>query len=190
MENDFLRHAQETRDRYVAYYRSVLAQHVGGPPFAAEVLIKPNGSANREPFCLVRVDVLLGSAPDFRIKQCRDTLRDSEPVAFVGPHGLHIEQESFSWEALRLRFTSQRFRVEQLEPWLNLWLDPGEVKAADSQGLAGVVHGIAWEQSDSGDWELKIDFGSAPVAALEDLLGHLSSAGVREITVSRYDAGV
>ncbi|MGE0229578.1 MAG: hypothetical protein AB7U23_13830 [Dehalococcoidia bacterium] len=167
----------------------MLDQHAGGPQFAAEVLIRPNGNSNPEPFCLVRVDILLGSERDFRLEECRDRTRHAEPLAFSGPHGLHIEQESFSWEALRLRFTPQRFRVEQLGPWLDRWLDPGEVRPVDSHGLAGVVHGIAWEQSDPGGLQLDIDFGSAPVAALDELLGHIASAGVRKVTVSSSDPG-
>lgn len=189
MDSGFLRQAEVARDRYVAFYRSVLDQHAGGPDFAAELLIRPNGSTNREPFCLLRADIVLGIAPDFRIQECRHRLRDAEPLVFSGPHGLRIEQESFSWEALRLRFAPQRFRVEQLEPWLDRWLDPGEVRPVDSHGLAGVIHGIAWEQSKSGRLQLDIDFGSAPVAALDDLLGHISGAGVRTVTVSTYDPG-
>jgi hypothetical protein len=190
MQSAFTQHAQDARDRYVAFYRSVLKQYASGPEFAAEILIKPNGRNTPEPFCLMRADVILGSAPDFRIKRCRDALQHTEPIAFVGPHGLHIEQRSFSWEALRLRFTSERFHVELLEHWLVRWLDPSKGRPPDSDGLAGVVHDLSWAQSDSREWELNIDFGSAPVAALEELLGCLSKCGVRDVTVSRHDIGV
>ncbi|HSY41809.1 MAG TPA: hypothetical protein VLA79_19870, partial [Polyangia bacterium] len=61
-------------------------------------------------------------------------------------------------------------------------------READSAGLSGVVHDLAWATEDS-TWQLDVDLGSAPVEALEDLLANISAAGVTSVELSRHDGG-
>ena len=68
------------------------------------------------------------------------------------------------------------------------WIDADEVREADSSGLSGVVHDLAWTTTD-GEWQLDFDLGSAPIEALEDLLASLATAGVASVEVSRHDLG-
>ncbi len=187
MRESFLDVAATSRDRYVAFYRRVLRKVSGEGPCAAELLIKVNGRTTPEPFCIMRADLVTGSAPDFEVTRVADGDDDSSPQRFPGPHGLSVELQSFSWEALRVGFRSSQFHIDALASWLTRWLDLAESRPEDSDGIAGVVHDLAWAQSGSDDWELRVDLGSAPVAALDELLGVLAGQGVEEVLVSRHN---
>jgi hypothetical protein len=184
----FFEHAATARAGYLSFYRRVVETLNAGPHVALEVLVKPNGRTSPVPFSLTRVDAILGSAEDPRPQRFADELGPSHVEAFVLDSGLQVDQTGFSWEALRLHFTSEAFRVEVLETWLRNWLDPDENREADSSGLAGVVHDLAWIELEPNRWQLDIDLGSAPLEALSELLGILHHVGVTRVAVSRHDA--
>jgi len=183
----FFEHAESARAGYLAFYRRVVDDLSAEPHLALEVLAKPNGRTSPAPFCLTRVDAILGGAEDPRPQRFADALGPSRAEVFVLKSGLQVDLTSFSWEALRLRFTGEEFRIEVLETWLRNWLDSDEKREPDSSGLAGVVHDLSWNELEPKAWQLDIDLGSAPLAALSDLLGILHRAGVTQVAVSRHD---
>ncbi|MEZ5308251.1 MAG: hypothetical protein R2684_13990 [Pyrinomonadaceae bacterium] len=164
MGNEFISQAENARDRYISVLRSTIAnQH---PQFAAELLVKPNGRTNGEPFCLARIDIIAGEPPNHSILECRDIPKDVSSIDYTGPHGIQIRQQSFSWNSLLFRFKSQTFDVELLKDWFEKWIDLNETNAPDEQGLHGVIHDLSWSKVNSDNWELLIDFGSAPLESI------------------------
>jgi hypothetical protein len=109
------------------------------------------------------------------------------PSEFAFSRALHVVQDGFSWEALRLALSAPMFNVTLLGPWLQAWLDTAEIRQPDSFGLSGVVHDLAWAQVASSDWILDLDLGSAPLDALRALLDLVASTGARTVRVSRHD---
>lgn len=186
----FFENAAVARDRYVAFFRRVIDQSMAvEPTIAVEILVQPNGRASPPPFCLIRVDVLLGGASAPRIQRVADEIGEELPRRHRLSSGLEVHQTGFSWEALRIVFSAEGFQIDFLRAWLQLWLDPGEVRRPDSSGLCGVVHELAWSYLELDRWQLDVDLGSAPLLALEELMDVLAGAGVRTVAVSRHDAG-
>lgn len=184
----FFEHAAIARAGYLSFYRRVVEDLNAEAHLALEVLVKPNGRTSPAPFSLTRVDAILGGAEDPRPQRFAEALGPSHAEVFVLDSGLHVDQTSFSWEALRLHFTGEEFRIEILETWFRNWLDPDENREPDSSGLAGVVHDLAWSELEPNTWQLDIDLGSAPLEALSELLGILHDIGVTRVAVSRHDA--
>ena len=189
MTEPFFEQAARFRNRYVSFYRHSIEESKTEPGFAVELLVRPNGRTTPTPFCLTRIDIISGEATAPKIRRIADSLEEpGSSVAFQLPGGVEVQQVGFSWEALRLRFSGPEFAIDGLQGWLMRWLDADEIREPDASGLSGVVHDLAWA-SEHGTWQLDVDFGSAPMEALEDLLSNLSAAGVTSIQVSRHDAG-
>ncbi len=187
MTDPFLQRAAKLRDRYVSFYRQAIANLGSAPNLAVELLIRPNGRNTPEPFCLTRLDAIHGPVGKPNIDRFADSLECAPKESFMLSDGLEVHQEDFSWEACRFTFSLAEFDVRTLRDWLLKWLDPDETRRPDASGLSSVVHDLAWSQTEPDKWCLDLDFGSAPVSALEELLAQLSSAGVRCVTISRHD---
>jgi hypothetical protein len=187
MTASFHEQAGRRREQYLSFYRHAIEGWRDEAHLAVELLIRPNGRTTPAPFCLVRLDAIFGDPGAPRIQRVADFAEPDNPATFELSSGLKIRQDGFSWEALRLRFTSLRFDVSLLRGWLDSWLDPGEVREPDSSGLSGVVHDLAWSKGEPDTWQLDVDLGSAPIAALEGLLEVLSTAGVTDVRVARHD---
>jgi len=187
MTDPFFEQAANARDRYVSFYRRTIGNLRNAPNFAAELLVQPNGRNDPVPFCLMRLDAIHGDTGEPEIKRIADGIERVPMASFVLSDGLEIRQEDFSWEALRLTFSMEAFEVQTVSDWLRKWLDTDETREPDSWGLSGVVHDFAWSHAEPDTWRLDLDFGSAPMSALEELLTLLSAAGVRHVSVSRHD---
>jgi hypothetical protein len=101
--------------------------------------------------------------------------------------GINISAGPVSWESTSFAFHSETFQMNLLSDWLNEWIDIEEVKEQDADGLAGVVHSCTGIAGDSFHWQLLTDFGSAPIAAFDDLVTLLARNGVRDCSLSVPD---
>lgn len=179
----FLEHAESVRTRYLDFYRKNLAELKSTQPACAwELLVKPDNASNPEPFSLLRLDAVYQEAGEFKVVR---VAMDQE-APFKGPafdvDGLTVSTGALSWESVTLSFRSAAFGVGLLHAWLSKWIDDSESRKPDPDtGLTGVIHSIAWNQAGPDAWEITIDFGSAPVGSLLELLGLLGSFGAREI---------
>jgi hypothetical protein len=187
MADTFFEQAARLRHRYLSFYRRSIEELKTEPSFAVELLVRPNGRTTPAPFCLTRIDIISGESAAPQITRIADSLEETSSNAdFQLPSGLQLQQHAFSWEALRLRFSDPRFKIESLQGWLTGWLDVEEVREPDSSGLSGVVHDLAWT-TNQGTWQLHVDLGSASIDALEELLSCIAAAGVTSVELSRHD---
>lgn len=181
----FLRKAASARQAYVDFFESALRER---PCNAVELLVKPNGRTNPEPFCLSRLDVLYGDAASPRVVRFASELGDAVWQFAANHDGLALDVQAFSWEALTLAFVRADFDLATLGDWYSYWLDAAEKRSAGAVGLSGVVHDLAWSSDASGHWELRVDLGSAPIEALVQLLQCLQTVGITACRIGRDDA--
>jgi hypothetical protein len=187
MSDPFFEQAANARDRYISFYRRAIDNLKSAPNFAVELLVQPNGRNTAAPFCLTRLDAIHGSTGEPEIERIADGIERGAMDSFRLSDGLEIRQEDFSWEALRLTFSLKAFQIQTTGDWLRKWLDTDETREPDSWGLSGVVHDLAWSHKEPDAWCLDLDFGSAPLSALQELLTLLSAVGIERVTVSRHD---
>ncbi len=182
-----LQKAASARQQYIEHFLASLTELRRIDATAVELLVKPNGRANPEPFCLCRVDAISG-APDspklYRFAADLDAAGWDLEESF---DGMLLAVDSFSWESLVLTFGLPGFDLFQLGDWYARWLDVAEAQQPDDHGLSGVVHDLSWYSKEDGQWRLIVDLGSAPISALEELLHRLRDLGVDRCSVSRGD---
>jgi hypothetical protein len=73
--------------------------------------------------------------------------------------------------------------VSDLEGWAMRWLDVEDEHIQDSVGLQGVIHSVTAPELQGSRTEFSVDFGSAPVEALKELLDSLSSIGATSVKI-------
>lgn len=174
------------RESYIKFLREEI-EHLRREKkiYWAEILIQPDESVNPPPFCLIRADIMSGPASAPQIIRVADGYPSSVPVnRYKTSSGIEVKAGPISWESCSISFLAPGFRLELLEPWLVTWLDTNELKKEDEYGLSGVAHSIAWSSDDRGNWELIVDFGSAPTKAFDELLQMLASQGIRKCTLA------
>lgn len=92
----------------------------------------------------------------------------------------------FVWDDLSLRVAG--LVAEQvgavLAPWFMEWFDPEDENKQNEEGLFGVLHFASDLQDEDGMVAVRMDLGSAPVQALEDLLSRLAAKGARDIRLA------
>ncbi len=76
---------------------------------------------------------------------------------------------------------------EPLRSWFLNWFDVDEAKEPDADDLYGVVHFISDPEVASDGFKLFVDLGSAPMAALGQLLDRLVDMQVTACTFGRND---
>lgn len=70
-----------------------------------------------------------------------------------------------------------------LEGWAMRWLDVEDEHLQDIVGLQGVIHSVTAPEVQASRTEFSVDFGSAPVEALKELLYLLSAIGATSVKI-------
>jgi hypothetical protein len=87
----FFEQAAVARDGYLSFYLRAIESLRVEPNLALEVLVKPNSRTSPVPFCLTRVDAILGGAEDPRPQRFVDELGPSRVEIFALDSGLQVE---------------------------------------------------------------------------------------------------
>jgi hypothetical protein len=98
--------------------------------------------------------------------------------------GVPLLIEPFSWDYAQFIVSFPRApNNAPLLAWFWSWFDPDDKNAAGADGLHGVVHYLADPEFAKGKLDFVVDFGSAPVTAIESLMGVLVEMGATRISV-------
>ncbi len=172
-------HFQLARDAYVGFYREKLRElKQAHSDCVAELLVLPNGAQNPEPYSLIRIDALYGPKESPNVFRFALPLALSRDLSEAEHDEMRVTVASLSWEHLTFTFQAAGFQLAGLREWLSRWIDDKEVRQVDDLGLAGVLHAIAWDSSDTGKWTITVDFGTAPISCALELLQELQRQGV------------
>jgi hypothetical protein len=100
------------------------------------------------------------------------TLRPHAPLQTVWRERLHVTITSMTWDYTRFTLTPVALVTEfaLLGEWFLRWFDADDRSGKTGEGLHGVVHFMP-DPAERGDAvEIVVGFGSAPVAAFQELL--------------------
>lgn len=154
---------------------------------AAEVLMRPNGLTWPEPYVQVRLDMVSNLNGKFEASRYEhDQAARQVDALTLEIGGLKVILSSVVWNRIEFRSTNAPKDVVKLSSWVERWLDVRDAKSPGPDHLAGVIHSVTYPTKSAGVWEFTVDFGSAPVAAFEELLGALAGMGLREVTVGTF----
>lgn len=181
--------AAGAHDSYLRHYRAVLAKERGAhEQVVAELLIEPGGDRDTLIRGLLRVDVIWGDAAAPQIIAVQDTPVATDQAALVTPGPPPLEVFPFVWNACEFIWPSSVALGQEFEHWYERWMDLSECRSEDDDGLGGVVHSVSSPRARAGGWGIEVDFGSAPVEAMLELvkLPAFATAGAARVGSFSY----
>jgi hypothetical protein len=100
--------------------------------------------------------------------------------------GVSVTLHPIVWHRCEFYFVADVFAWDSLDLWQTKWIDEFNTNQPDAFGLAGVIHWLSKPNSAGNRHTFLVDFGSAPTAALHELLAVLAAAGVGELTIASF----
>jgi hypothetical protein len=163
--------AAESRERYLRHYRRVLdleqAEHA---PVVAEILVRLGEGSSELLRSLQRLDAIWGNATDPHPLEIQDTPVSTDSASFTEATLVTVVGYPFVWHACEFVWPSPLELGPLFEQWYERWMDLNELLLAGSDGLSGVVHSVTVPGARCGGWGIDVDFGSAPVESMLELL--------------------
>ena len=182
----------EARADYLAAFRRTLQQRrAEDATVIPEVWVRPGPQPGADeppppPMC---VDILGGSeAEPTIIAVSNEQPPEGALVGTMRIGGAQVRVYPVTWEVFLVWVRQRDPDWAVLDAWRAKWIDPErEADPADEDGLHGVVHFLGPPVAEGGGYLLEVDFGSAPIEALTELLDALADGGATEIELGRSD---
>ncbi len=176
------------RSHYLQQYRAAVARYREEfTPSAPEVTIERTGSNEPRPYSYYRLDLASGAVSPPNLTEVNvDPHTRLAPTVFEPRPGLRVTLSSFVWNGVEFVADAPPADPSCIASWVEHWLDLNDARPTDADGLAGVVHSVTCPSVDAIGWSFSVDFGSAPVDAVRELLECLHDAGLGILRVGSF----
>jgi hypothetical protein len=174
------------RESWMSYYVAALRDYTskfkpGGP----EVLLELSSNRAARPFRLYRIDLASGSVNPPNLTDVNPTSApEFETEHLTLSSGLQVILESFHWNGVDFLIENYSADPSQLSEWCLKWIDESETNQRDTYGLLGAIHSMTAPAMAPEGLVFSVDFGSAPVEAVQSLFDLLSEMGASKVRVS------
>lgn len=184
----FNEHLVTARNQYLTAYRQALSTYRKRfKPSAPEVIFDLNKHEVPKHFRHYRVDLASGavSPPNLTEVNIAQPIRfDSQ--TFDLQSGMSVTLKPFVWNGLDIFTAPFESDSPEFVSWCLKWLDLDDKRTPDGDGFCGVIHCVMPPAPRGDCWGFTVDFGTAPIAALEELLSILQSLGVSSVTLGSF----
>jgi hypothetical protein len=171
----------QIREHYLAALASSLREFQREfSPSATELLLE-TGREAAYAFRLLRVDLASNVSGEMKMQEVNpSTHLNFPPQLFVPFPELELTLNPIAWNGVD--FTIHALASwDSLEAWTVRWLDVDDTHPHDEYGFQGVIHSVTAPEAVNGATTFSVDFGSAPVAAIEELLQVLIDSGAKRV---------
>ncbi|AYQ43414.1 hypothetical protein BLA9940_00109 [Burkholderia aenigmatica] len=112
------------------------------------------------------------------------TQLDFEPFAFtLETAAVSIRPFVWDWATVEADGLDESAAVDAFKTWFFAWFDVDDENTPGDDGLHAIVHYLSEPVRTEHGWRVNSDLGSAPGAAVEDLLFQLVDAGATRISI-------
>lgn len=129
------------------------------------------------------IPVSLGEAGE-TVMVTPKSLLGFEPLEIQCADGVPFDVSPFGWDYAHFSVSiASDVSLEPLLKWFWRWFDENDDKEPGPDGLYGVVHYLSDPEFEGDKLKFVVDFGSAPVEALNELVSVLVEMGARRLGV-------
>ena len=180
--SDLLTLAAQIREHYIKALLASFAEfRAAYSPSALEVMFELQRQESL-PYRLYRADMAANASSEAKLQEVNPSTHLSfESFELDTGGGLVAAAHPVVWNDVGIK-ANVRLPDAPIEAWAMKWLDMYDHHAQDENGLQGVIHSISRDDKGNEGTELTVDFGSAPVGALNDLIEVMRKCGVSHIT--------
>lgn len=176
---------EKVREHYVSALSAAFAEFTSQhSPSVAELLLEPNGSTVPVPYRYIRIDMGTNGPSGPKLVDLNlDQHLAFDPWLCDVRGGLHMQIYPMVWNGIEFMCSKPPDSLEPLTGWVNRWLDTEDSFESNDGQFQGVIHSTTYPETTEHGWSFSVDFGSAPVSALDELLDilHRSGAIIRAI---------
>lgn len=115
-----------------------------------------------------------------------------EQAALEYEDGFQVGIGPFTWDECRVIAVNvpEDADLSPVVEWFQQWADVDDEQEADEEtGLRGVVHHVSLMARDGEVVGFEADLGTAPVEALEELIGTLKEMGATHVILGAFEQG-
>lgn len=179
----FVQILEDVREHYLdALQKSLSDLKQKHSSVAAELLLEI-GRETAYAFRLYRVD--MATTVDGVPKMCECNLSNYlnfSPRTFTLYPGLSLALSPIAWNGVEIMIDMVP-PLAALEQWTLRWLDVNDTHEDDERGYQSVIHSVTAPTTADGWTTFSVDFGSAPVVAVQELLQLLAEIGTTTVVM-------
>jgi hypothetical protein len=174
----------QVRERYLeCYVVSLDAYRTTHAPSAPEILLELDREGPLA-YKFYRVDMGSNASGEFDVQEVNpETHLDFEPI-HEKINSVDISLAPIAWNGVELVARLKEFEPGLVEGWTLKWLDVEDLHIQDRHGLQSVIHSVVKPELEGNALHLSIDFGSAPIDSLKELLAILEGMGAAQVHIS------
>ncbi len=162
---------ERTRSHYLKQLSATLSSlSAQGRSVYAEICLELDRPKARSQLYRLYVVDILERLPDGETKVIEISV---EPSSIQIP-GLPIDAP-IVWNGIEFRCVPEHFPEEALVSWGSRWITDESPPLGPQGNLTGIIHSVTEPSSSHSHVEFSVDFGSAPVAAFDELVALLGS---------------
>jgi hypothetical protein len=155
------------RAHYIDHFVQGLQKLEDSP---TEILLDLDNKAPDELHRMYRVDGLKLVGDSYRMVEFNLT-SPFKHAPFTEQRGeVTVEVHPFIWNACVVEVLTDRIDRGAVIAWGTHWIDVEDVKSKDADGMQGVIHNISPASYPQGKLTYWVDFGTAPVQAMLELI--------------------
>lgn len=184
-----IEYLRQVHDTYLDRYRRVLhAKREEGLDCTAEVWVDPKLPPGEpkppHPLC---VDILVQNSDGPAMAMVADQSGQGALIDTIQVGQVPAKIYSTRWEDMAVWFRCLEPDWTRLDTWQKRWMDVSRSHSEDDADFSQVVHYLGRSVAEGGGHLFQIDFGSAPLEALTELLDCFVEMGATEIELGRSD---
>jgi len=175
--NNILAVAEQVRQHYlIGLIASFQEYEISHKPSSLEVMFELQ-RAVALPFRLFRADMASNVNGEANIQEVNlNSHLSFETFVEESVFGLTVEVQPMHWNDVEV-YANAQIESTAFEEWALKWLDLEDKHATSADGLQSVIHSITFHEQEIGCSRVTVDWGSAPLEAIEELLQLLSAKG-------------
>ncbi|WP_459786993.1 hypothetical protein [Alteriqipengyuania sp. 357] len=178
------------RNRYVAYFESVVADFASSPQdVVRELLVAVNTETLPYPYRYLRADLVSktdDNSPVFH-EIWLDPASGSAARGFqLGP--VRIEIYPFTWCSVQIAFDRPLQDLNKFEAFVTHLLDIAD-ESTDPLRVANAIHSVTPIENTGDLWYFTVDFGTASADALLDMIDFLANEAMADRIIIQSQSG-
>ncbi|AZV77201.1 hypothetical protein EBB79_04390 [Parasedimentitalea marina] len=176
---DFVEVLDALRSTYITQFEAVYERHGGQDAgIHPEIAFEISGATYKN---LYVVDFVKRDTTS----QDAGTAIEVSPTSFAyggngefKSHDLQISVGNISWDGVSFYLDTAPVALEGIDAWFDYWIDLDATRQKQDVVVSQILHSVIIEPD-----QIHVDFGTAPVSALTELLNILHNSGVQNITL-------
>lgn len=175
------------RENYLSIYLRALSEARGAHDVAMpEVKVETTEEKLRKPYRYYTLDIFCRRGDKSGPIEVNIAAASAFAPVRESWQGLDVTLHPFVWNGLEFRLDGELADDAGLIAWMDKWMDIADKKPKDENRLSQIVHNVTQPQRTQGGWSFSVDFGSAPLDALVELIEVVRASGAKKLELGSF----